>query len=228
MHNSVCRGQYFSSPSQVRDRFTASLAVAGLAVATVLALVLPLSPAQAFTSGAKRSKVTEIIVHATGGPSCKGRKVAFSNPGTLKLMARFFKRSRRVSIHYIVGRDGRISKGIPENRVAIHTRGHNRQSIGIEMINRGDGSEYFPPAQFDAMVKLVRGIARRHNIKPQNILRHSDVDHSTFRCAGKRIRRKQDPGPAFDWRAFKAALAPQPRFYAGRLLAPPRLVHRRP
>ena len=163
---------------------------------------------QAFarSSGKKRSVVNEIIIHATGGPSCRRGKVVFSKPGTLKLMSRFFKNSRRVSIHYIVGRDGKIAKGIPESRVAIHARRHNTHSIGIEMINEGNGSRPFPEAQFKALVKLVRGIRNRHGIGLDHIQRHSDVDHSTFKCGGKLVRRKQDPGPAFDWKRFQFEL----------------------
>jgi len=209
----------------------------GLVLGLVLAFALaawPLASADARSSGAKRSRIDEIIIHATGGPSCRRGKVVFSNPGTLQWMARFFKRSRRVSIHYIVGRDGRIARGVAENRVAIHARHHNRTSIGIEMINEGNGRVAFPKAQVAALVKLVRAIRRRHAIALSKILRHSDVDHSTFRCAGKRVRRKQDPGPAFDWKAFKAALrapdglrklAKRRHIHgAARLLAPPRLI----
>ena len=118
-------------------------------------------------------------------------------------MTRFFKKSRRVSIHYIVGRNGRISKLVPENRVAIHTRGHNARSVGIEMINEGDGTKPYPEMQYRALLKLVQSIRARHKVPIGNVKRHSDVDHSTFRCGGKRVRRKQDPGPAFDWNRFR-------------------------
>jgi len=157
-------------------------------------------------NGKKRAKITEIIVHATGGPSCSHGKVVFSPPGTLQLMRRFFKNSRRVSIHYIVGRDGTIAKGIAENQIAIHARRHNKFSIGIEMINEGDGKTPFPDVQMAALVKLVDSIRNRYGITLDNIHRHSDVDHSTFKCGGKSVARKQDPGPAFDWSRFQFEL----------------------
>ena len=187
------------------------------------------APAAARKSGAKRVVVNEIIIHATGGPSCQHGKVVYSDPGTLKRMARFFRRSRRVSIHYIIGRDGEIAKGVSERQVAIHTRGHNRTSIGIELINEGDGLVPFPEKQTAALIKLVRDIRRRHKIPLARILRHSDADHSTFRCGGRIVRRKQDPGASFPWNAFQAALqdqGQQRKFYAVRLLAPPKLVRR--
>ena len=175
-------------------------------MAGVVVFAVVSAPAQARRSGKKRQTVTEVIIHATGGPSCARGKVVFSAPGTLKRMSKFFRNSRRVSIHYIVGRDGKIAKGIPENRVAIHARRHNKRSIGIEMINEGDGSKPFPEPQFAALVKLVRRIRAKYAIDMSRIQRHSDVDHSTFKCGGKRVRRKQDPGPAFDWKRFQFEL----------------------
>ena len=164
------------------------------------------TPVEARARGAPRTKVTEIIVHATGGPSCGSGKVVFSDPGTVQRMKRFFEGFAGVSIHYIVGPDGELAASVPEGQVAVHTRGHNDSSIGIEMINRGDGLETFPEAQIQAMVSLVDGIRRRHGIPIDKVHRHSDVDTSTFSCGGRTVRRKQDPGPAFPWDRFLAEL----------------------
>ena len=68
-------------------------------------------------------------------------------------------------------------------------------------------------ARLDALVALARDIRARYPaIALTRVLRHSDVDHSTFPaetfgagCAA--FRRKEDPGSAFPWDAFKAALA---------------------
>jgi N-acetylmuramoyl-L-alanine amidase len=168
---------------------------------TVVAAAMP-ETAAAKGRGRSRTTVTEIIVHATGGPSCTGGRIAYSDPGTVERMKKFFEGSGGVSIHYIVGPDGTIAASVPEGEVAIHTVGHNETSIGIEMINRGDGREPFPDAQVAAMVRLVDGIRRRHNIPIELIKRHSDVDTSTIPCAGQPVRRKQDPGPAFPWDRF--------------------------
>ncbi len=161
---------------------------------------------QARSSGKKRAVVSKIIIHATGGPSCKNGSLVFSPPGDLARMARFFKTNRRVSIHYIIGRNGAVVKGIPENEVAIHARRHNDTSIGIELINEGNGAAVFPDAQMASLVRLVGGLRRRYNIKLDQILRHSEVDHSTFRCGDHVFARKQDPGPALDWRRFQFEL----------------------
>ncbi|MEL6373179.1 MAG: N-acetylmuramoyl-L-alanine amidase [Pseudomonadota bacterium] len=118
-------------------------------------------------------------------------------------MARFFARSRRVSIHYIIARGGQLVQMVPEDEIAIHTRGRNRHSVGIELINRGDGIQPFPEKQIARLAKLIAAIRARHAIPLDAVVGHDDVDRSTFRCAGERVRRKQDPGPLFPWKALR-------------------------
>ena len=150
------------------------------------ALVLS-SDAEARGRGAKRSTVSEIIVHATGGPFCQGGKVVFSPSGTGPSMKKFFEANGTVSIHYIVDRDGTVLKSVPENEVAIHTVGHNENAIGIELINHGDGQERYPDVQVQALAKLVREIQQRWRIPLAQVKGHEDVDSSTFQCAGLRV-----------------------------------------
>lgn len=185
-------------------RFERHVAVA-LAVAGIGTSLLP-APADAKSRGPKREKVVEIIVHATGGPFCKGGQVVFSPAGNVATMKRFFEASGQVSIHYIVGRDGEIARSVPENEVAIHTVGHNDAAIGIELINAGDGREPYPKEQIDALVKLIRGIQQRWRIPVSEVKGHEDVDRSTFTCNGRQVRRKQDPGAQFPWDRFRREL----------------------
>jgi N-acetylmuramoyl-L-alanine amidase len=113
-----------------------------------------------------------------------------------------------VSAHYLVSDDERpvIYRLVPEERRAWHSgpsywRGHamlNASSIGIEIVHPGfrlkpDGTrEYlpFPPAQIDALVPLIKDIVKRHGIRPERIVGHSDV----------LPQYKQDPGPTFPWK----------------------------
>lgn len=182
-------------------------------IARVIALALtvctmdPLAPdAEARSRGPKRSAVTEIIVHATGGPYCRGGEVAFSPAGTVETIKRFFERSSSVSIHYIVGPDGEVARSVPEDEVAFHAVDHNEESIGIELINAGDGREPYPPEQIAALVELIGGIRKRWSIPLSEVKGHEDVDRSTFPCGGRQARRKQDPGPLFPWEAVRRDL----------------------
>ena len=110
-----------------------------------------------------------------------------------------------VSSHYLVDRDPPvIYRLVDEDRRAWHAgvsywQGHtflNASSIGIEIVNDGDGGADgvhfapYPEAQIDQVVALVRDIAERHGVKPHRIVGHSDIQPQT----------KRDPGPLFPWR----------------------------
>ena len=78
----------------------------------------------------------------------------------------------------------------------------NSSSIGIEIVNPGftetpQGRLWYPypQAQIDQLIVLLRQIVARHDIKPENILGHSDVAP----------QRKTDPGPLFPWQQLAAA-----------------------
>ncbi len=176
------------------------------AAALVPALSAMPTDAGARGRGAKRAQVTEIIVHATGGPFCKSGQVVFSPPGTAESIKKFFEANGTVSIHYIVGRDGAVLKSVPEDEVAIHAVNHNDKAVGIELINAGDGREPFPDVQVQALTKLIQDIQQRWRIPLSEVKGHEEVDKSTFECGGKSARRKQDPGPRFPWDKVKAEL----------------------
>src|SRR3546814_7103860 len=68
----------------------------------------------------------------------------------------------------------------------------NSGSIGIEIVNPGkqDGAWVaYNPAQIQTLVTLLKDIVARHQIKPPNIVGHSDIAP----------QRKIDPGPMFPW-----------------------------
>ena len=116
---------------------------------------------------------------------------------------------QRVSSHYLVTDESppRIYRLVDEDRRAWHAGvsawdGHamlNGNSIGIEIVNLGnragsDGrpSEFqpYPPEQVELVVALVRDIVKRHQIRPDRVLGHSDIAP----------QRKIDPGPLFPWK----------------------------
>ncbi len=106
----------------------------------------------------------------------------------------------KVSCHYVIDVDGRITQMVREIDRAWHAgvsywAGEcdiNSASIGIEIQNPGhaDGYHAFPRSQMRAVRDLAGDIAGRHTIAPEHILAHSDVAPL----------RKIDPGEKFDWR----------------------------
>jgi len=105
----------------------------------------------------------------------------------------------RVSCHYLVAEDGRITQMVDEDQRAWHAgksfwagrESINNCSIGIEIANAGPDQGYppFPDIQMLAVETLCHDIFSRHDIPPERVLAHSDVAPD----------RKQDPGEKFDW-----------------------------
>jgi N-acetylmuramoyl-L-alanine amidase len=157
----------------------------------------------------KRTKpVNTIVLHTIGGPECINGKVVFTGaPGDAKKWKAYFEASEAVGIHYVVDREGNIESSIDESRVAYHARGKNSTSIGIELVNVGDGKEEFPEEQIEALIKLVKAIKARHpDIVNANIIPHSDIDKRTFECNGADIKLKQDPGHRFPYERVLSAV----------------------
>lgn len=99
-------------------------------------------PAKGTTSGPRREFVDSIIVHAIGGPSCRGGKLMFSGaPGDAQRWKDFFDRHPFLGIHYVVDREGRVLASTPEDKVANHALENNATSIGIELVHEGEGIE---------------------------------------------------------------------------------------
>jgi N-acetylmuramoyl-L-alanine amidase len=145
-----------------------------------------------------------IVIHSTGGPTCDAAtgKPVWVKAGTLSDDIRNIEANPKLGVHYMIDRDGTVQASVPEDRAANHVFKYSENSIGIELINDGDGKDPFPKAQIDALVKLLKDITRRRGIGREGIKRHSDLDHAMLWC-DKSQRRKVDPGAAF---AFQAVL----------------------
>lgn len=150
-----------------------------------------------YTAGGHNSRVQFLVLHFTAEDFANSVRI-LTGP--------------HVSAHYLVSDETppRIYRLVDEDRRAWHAgdsswAGHtmlNSSSIGIEIVNLGpvpqpDGSVAytpFPPAQIDLVVALVKDIARRHQIRPDRVLAHSDIAP----------QRRQDPGPLFPWQRLAA------------------------
>jgi N-acetylmuramoyl-L-alanine amidase len=132
-------------------------------------------------------KVCILIMHYTGMASAAKAIDWLARPES------------RVSCHYVVAEDGRITQMVPEAKRAWHAgvsywQGEtdiNSKSVGIEIQNSGHEGGYspFPDVQMRAVRGLSLGILARHGIRPEAVLAHSDI------APGRKI----DPGEKFDW-----------------------------
>jgi len=95
----------------------------------------------------------------------------------------------RMSVHYVVDRDGTIYRCVDEQDAAWHAgdcvldgaHDVDARSIGVELVG----------------VELCLSLCLRYRIAVERIVGHADI----VLAAG----RKTDPGPHFDWKLFRAS-----------------------
>lgn len=154
-----------------------------------------LNPSPNYNDRPFGTKIDTIVLHYTGMPSAEEAlaKLCDGSDETRE-------QGGRVSAHYMIDEEGKIYALVDERDRAWHAgesywRGRtdvNNFSIGIELVNPGHeyGYKVFPRAQLDALIEVCAGVLKRHPIKPENIVGHSDVA----------LGRKIDPGEKFNWR----------------------------
>ncbi len=122
--------------------------------------------------------------------------------------------------HWYVDRDGSLVEYVPATHIAHHVRGHNPQSVGIELVNTGRYPDWldsrhqamdetYPAAQIDALCALLAHLrATLPNLT--TIAGHEDLDTDLAPATDdptRSVRRKRDPGPQFPWSRVLDAVA---------------------
>jgi N-acetylmuramoyl-L-alanine amidase len=174
----------------------------GALLPLVAALMVTAAPAREHGRERPPASVVAIVIHAVGGPACFGGAVHFHPIQQRDDDAAFWRKvligAPQNDVHFVIGRSGTRLPVIPMTEIANHTVGVNDVSIGIELVNRGDGQDPFPEAQISSLIELIREIRSQHPaISVGNIVAHSDIDQRTCACGGVAYRRRQDPGAAF-------------------------------
>ena len=149
------------------------------------------SPNQSSRGGAR---ITLIVLHATVGSGASAL-AWLTNPLS------------KVSTHYLIYKTGYIYQLVPPDRAAWHAgtsawMGMNsaaiqRQSLGIELENRNDGHDSYPPAQLASAHWLCTTLVARYNIERADVVRHLDIATPKGR--------KTDPA-GLPWPAFADSL----------------------
>lgn len=136
----------------------------------------------------QNSRVEYLVLHYTSADNERSLKILSEN---------------NVSSHYLVTNSTppRIYQLVDESRRAWHAgvsewygrSDLNSGSIGVEIVNQGrvgETWEPYPAEQMLTVAALLKDIIARHQIKPHNVVGHSDIAP----------QRKIDPGPLFPWR----------------------------
>lgn len=159
------------------------------------------------------SDVTLVVIHCTELPDLATARqyaqvVHYRQSGTGN------------SGHFYLDRNGANDQYVPLDRVAHHVSGHNRHSVGIELVNLGryphwldsrhqTMSEDYPEAQISALIRLLRWLSQTlpnlahiagHEMLDQRMVPASDQP-------GLQVRRKMDPGPRFPWTELLGKIA---------------------
>jgi len=100
-----------------------------------------------------------------------------------------------VSAHYLISRDGVLYQLVDDDLRAWHAgpgrwgtiTDVNSASIGIELDN--NGSDAYPTAQIDSLLRLLTDLCARHGIPRVQVIGHADMAPA----------RKRDPGHLFPW-----------------------------
>ena len=156
-------------------------------------------------------QIRRVVIHATELPDLAearvyGQRVLYANSGTGN------------SGHFYIDRDGSIEQWVPVDRIAHHVRGHNADTIGIELVNRGrwpnwlasdaqHWPEAYPEAQIQALIELLQVLdSGLPNL--DHVIGHEHLDTETVPASNNaaiQVRRKTDPGPHFPWPEVVAA-----------------------
>jgi N-acetylmuramoyl-L-alanine amidase len=103
-----------------------------------------------------------VVLHWTAGKSLAGDFNTFA-PTTLRGRADLREASQlNVGIQFLVDRDGRIYRLMPETWMARHVIGLNYNAIGVENVGGAQGIDDLTPEQRAANVWLVRYLAKKY------------------------------------------------------------------
>lgn len=137
----------------------------------------------------RKAIIRHLVLHHTAAPL----------PSSLKSL-QGEDPEHRVGVHYVVSDEPspRVIDMVPESLAAYHAgksgwggvEGINHTSIGIEIINLDGNRHPYPTEQVELILALCDEIVRRHGIRPENVVAHSDIA----------VGRKIDPGSLFPWR----------------------------
>ena len=137
-------------------------------------------------SGRRGSAIDCVVIHDTG---CHGVGRALA----------------RMSVHYVIDRDGTIYRCVDEQDAAWHAGDSaldgahdvDARSIGVELV--GFPATAYMPCQLDAVVELCLSLCLRYKIPVERIVAHAGI----VLAAG----RKTDPGPHFPWETVRERIS---------------------
>lgn len=174
----------------------------------LLALVLTAAPVSATTSRPKMlqrpspngevrppgSPIDTIVIHDTEDNNLK------------RVLALFCSRRFGRSPHFTIDKAGNIYQHLNPQMRGAHAgrsffKGRNRVndfSIGIELVNLGDGKDAFTEPQYRSLIRLLKWLQITYGIRKDRIVGHKDIAIPRGR--------KDDPAQNFNFKRVRDAL----------------------
>ena len=128
-----------------------------------------------------------LVIHYTGMQSERESIMRLCNP------------KYKVSSHFVINQNGKIYRLVQDDQIAWHSgkscwgkyKNLNKNSIGIELINKGHRFGYtnYKKKQLMSLIKICKTLIKKYKIQKKNIVGHSDISPL----------RKIDPGEKFPW-----------------------------
>lgn len=192
--NGFDQGKYRQAALNFKHEQTRNVGQGGAARAVPKPPISHRFEANAGTYGSRGgTDIDAIILHHTAGSSASGAASALN--------------SRGLSVHYIVDKDGTIYQMVGDEKRAFHAgqgsgkwTNANSRSIGIEIVNLGNGSDKYTEAQYRALEKLVPYLAQKYRVPTGNIVGHSQIGNPD-RPAGS-----PEPSRNFDWQRIRQSV----------------------
>jgi hypothetical protein len=128
-------------------------------------------------------KIDQIVIHTVEGSQSAA-------------VSEFQHGHRKVSAHYVVGRDGSIVQCVKDTDTAWHAGSANSHAIGIEHEGRADRASTWTDALLRASARLTRYLCDKYHIPidRKHIIGHVEVPGSDH----------HDPGRYFPWDRYMA------------------------
>ncbi|NTX17401.1 N-acetylmuramoyl-L-alanine amidase [Myxococcus sp. CA056] len=147
--------------------------------------------------------IDTIVLHHTADKSDKSSLETLTGEGggligEATRWAKEKKNGGKVSAHYVIGKDGTIYHLVADEKRAWHAGGGavhgdkskdvNDRSIGIEIVNDGDGKDGYTEEQYKALEQLVPYLSKRYDVPTKNVVGHKETNPD-----------KKDPSENFDF-----------------------------
>lgn len=92
-----------------------------------------------------------------------------------------------IGYHYLIEKNGKISKGRSKKYIGAHVKGHNKNSLSICLI--GNLDESLPTRkQLEKLIRFLRKLSKKYKISIENILGHREFPDVTKTCPGNLVK----------------------------------------